>query len=403
MEKVLLAILALVLVLCAMLGGITLINERNHEKLMEYVDMFSSENDNSDQLAPELDEHGNWYFTTDEDFKILHLTDIHMTGGPIYFENDKRAINAVAAMINAEDPDLVIITGDISFAYITDLNYNNKRVHELFIRLMDNLDVYWTVTFGNHDTEPYNNYNREEVEALYAQTESEKCLFTPSPEGVSGRGNHVINIKNTSGEITQSLFMFDSHSYVSQDLIGGIVDSIVWNYDNIKQNQVDWYEQMMELYSPKSSLMFFHIPLGEVKEGYYQYIDNGRELGNEVNSFTGHDGENGEVVYSSNVTDNLFETVERLGNTKAMFFGHDHYNNFVMNYRGVIFSYGYSVDYTAYFGIKKEGYQRGCTVLTITPDGEFDESNISHENYYQDKYQPLYEKEVVDMTPHSKE
>ena len=74
-----------------------------------------------------------------------------------------------------------------------------------------------------------------------------------------------------------------------------------------------------------------------------------------------------------------------------------------MNYRGVIFSYGYSVDYTAYFGIKKEGYQRGCTVLTITPDGEFDESNISHENYYQDKYQPLYEKESVDMTPHSKE
>ena len=403
MEKVLLAILTLVLVICAILGGITLINERNHEKLMEYVDMFSSENDNSDQLAPELDEYGNWYFTTDEDFKILHLTDIHMTGGPIYFENDKRAINAVAAMINAEDPDLVIVTGDISFAYITDLNYNNKRVHELFIRLMDNLDVYWTVTFGNHDTEPYNNYNREEVEALYAQTGSEKCLFTPSPEGVSGRGNHVINIKNTSGEITQSLFMLDSHSYVRQDLIGGIIDSVVWNYDNIKQDQVDWYEQMMELYSPKSSLMFFHIPLGEVKEGYNQYLDNGRELGNDVNSFTGHDGENGEVVYSSNVTDNLFETVERLGNTKAMFFGHDHYNNFVMNYRGVIFSYGYSVDYTAYFGIKKEGYQRGCTVLTITPDGEFDESNISHENYYQDKYQPLYEKESVDMTPHSKE
>ena len=239
MEKVLLAVLALALVLGVILGGITLINERNHEKLLEYVDTFSAKNDNSDQLIPKLDEYGNWYFTTDEDFKILHLTDIHMTGGPIYFENDKRAINAVAAMINAEDPDLVIITGDISFAYITDLNYNNKRVHELFIRLMNNLDVYWTVTFGNHDSEPYNNYNREEVEALYVQAGSEKCLFTPSPEGVFGRGNHVINIKNTSGDITQSLFMFDSHSYIRQDLIGGIIDSIVWNYDNIKQDQVD--------------------------------------------------------------------------------------------------------------------------------------------------------------------
>jgi hypothetical protein len=243
--------------------------------------------------------------------------------------------------------------------------------------------------------------NREAVEDLYAQVDSEKCLFKPSPEGVSGMGNHIINVKNTSGEVTQSLVMIDSHSYVRQDLIGGIIDSFMWVYGNIKQDQVDWYESMIELYSPKSSLLFFHIPLGEVKEGYYKYVENDRELGDGVNSFSGHAGENGEVVYSSDVTDNLFETVERLGNTKAMFFGHDHYNNFVMNYRGVIFSYGYSVDYTAYFGINKEGYQRGCTVLTITPDGEFDESNISHENYYQDKYQPLYEKEEVDMQPHS--
>ena len=42
------------------------------------------------------------------------------------------------------------------------------------------------------------------------------------------------------------------------------------------------------------------------------------------------------------------------------------------------------------------GYQRGCTVIDIDADGSV---TITHENYYQDKYQPIYDKEEVDMTP----
>ena len=93
-----------------------------------------------------------------------------------------------------------------------------------------------------------------------------------------------------------------------------------------------------------------------------------------------------------------FETVLELGNTKGMFFGHDHLNNFVLNYKGVLFSYGYSIDYSAYNGdLENIGLQRGCAILTLTPDGEFNAEDIVHENYYQDKYQPLYEKENVEM------
>ena len=90
----------------------------------------------------------------------------------------------------------------------------------------------------------------------------------------------------------------------------------------------------------------------------------------------------------------MFEKVLELDNTRAMFFGHDHFNNFVLNYKGITFSYGYSIDYIAYGDIGSKGYQRGCSVITLSSDGGF---NITHENYYQDKYQPLYEKETVDM------
>jgi hypothetical protein len=157
---------------------------------------------------------------------------------------------------------------------------------------------------------------------------------------------------------------------------------------------------MLEKYKPMSSLMFFHIPVVEVKTAYDQYIANGRELGDGINSFTGHDGEQDEVVYPSDKPSNLFDRVKELGNTKAMFFGHDHFNNFVMDYQGVILSYGHSIDYIAYGDIGTKGYQRGCTVITVTPDGEFDETHIVHENYYQEKYNSLDEMAEMDMYPH---
>ncbi|MBO5930913.1 MAG: hypothetical protein J6Q70_01600, partial [Clostridia bacterium] len=95
----------------------------------------------------------------------------------------------------------------------------------------------------------------------------------------------------------------------------------------------------------------------------------------------------------------LFETVLEKGSTKALFYGHDHLNNFVLDYKGVKLSYGYSIDYLAYC-TDEQGYQRGCTIITCAPNGD---ATIVHENYYQDKYVPLYEKENANMEPYKAE
>ncbi len=401
MDKVLIGLLIFLLVIGAACGVCYLLNESNYDKMIEHIDEFKVEPTN--ELAPQKDEHGNWYFTTDEDFKVLHLTDIHITGGFANKEQDKKALNAVAAMVTAENPDLVIITGDMSFAIPNTGTINNRYAHGMFIRLMENLGVYWTVTFGNHDDESFNYHRRQAVADMYADENLERCLFMQSPQGVSGMGNHIINVKNGAGEITQSLIMIDTHAYVHTGLIGGTIDSIFWKYDCVKQDQVGWYEKMINLYQPKSSLLFFHIPLIETKNAYDEYVANGRANTENVKWLFGVDGEDqlDEVVFSSRLENQqLFNKILELGNTKAMFFGHDHLNNFVLDYKGVLMSYGYSIDYSAYKNIDEKGAQRGCTVLTITPDGEFGIENIVHENYYQDKYQPLYEKESVDMTPY---
>ena len=399
MERILIVFLVFVLIIGCTCGAISLLNEKHLDDMLEYVDLTVekalAQNDTAiSHPNPQLDENGNWFFETDEDFKVIQLTDIHIGGGILSADTDEQAINAVASMIAVENPDLVIVTGDISFAIPTTGTINNKYAHEIFIHLMEKLGVYWTITLGNHDSEPYNYHNREAVANMYASEDLERCLFRQA-SNVSGRGNHLINVQNSKGEILQSLFMIDSHSYIRQDFFGGLIDSLFWNYDNIKQDQIDWYKDMLELYNPKSSMMFFHIPLAEVKEGYDEYIANGRELNDDVRWFVGNDGEKDDVVYPSRLGDDLFENILDLGNTSYMFFGHDHFNNFVMNYKGVSFCYGYSVDYMAYGNIGSKGYQRGCTVINI--DSVSEDVTVTHENYYQEKYGSLDEKENMNM------
>ena len=67
------------------------------------------------QLVPEKDENGYWTFTTDRDLKVMQLTDIHIGGGWLSLKQDSQALNAVATMIQAEKPDLVVVTGDMAF------------------------------------------------------------------------------------------------------------------------------------------------------------------------------------------------------------------------------------------------------------------------------------------------
>ena len=387
-----------------------LINAINEKSLEKYVDSFGAV-DMPDQLLPATDEDGVTYFTTDGEFKIVQLTDVHIGGGIFSRAEDKKAMNAVAAMISAEKPDLVVVTGDISFPvpYISG-TINNAYAHRLFIRLMENLGVYWTVSFGNHDSEAYNYHGRQWVGDLYADPSHKYCLMADDGE-LSGVGNHVINIKNTDGLVTESLYMIDTHAYTDDDPLG-----IKWDYDYVKEDQIAWYAACVDKYAKENarlidamssedaqkfdhlrtpkSLCFFHIPLREVKLAYDEYVAAGRKDTDDVSYAEGHDGESGKVVYCSETDELLFETILEKGSTTALFFGHDHLNNLVLEYKGITLSYGYSIDYLAYSGIDKLGYQRGCTVITCSPDGE---ATIVHENYYQDKYPSQNEKETVNM------
>ena len=411
MKKVLIIFGCILLCIGLALGGLSVANRINEGEIHKYIDSFSAV-EYENQLTPQYDENGVAYFVTDDNFKVLHLTDIHIGGGCLSAKFDKMAINAVAAMVSAEKPDLVVISGDMAATYPHAGTLNNRYSHEIICHMMEQLGVYWTVNFGNHDSEIYNTLSRSEVADIYEDENLKFCLFDRGPADIYGESNHVINVRNTKGLITKSIFVMDSNSYTDEDPLG-----LQWIYDNIHQDQIDWYENtvkslnqynadllasMPENERPENiddftavqSLLFIHIPLMEVRRAYDEYLEAGDDTEN-VKYLSGKMGESAPYVYCSLEEEEMFETILALNSTKAIFFGHDHLNNAVMDYKGVLFSYGFSVDYFAYAGIHKMGSQRGCTVINCSPDTSFE---IIHENYYQDKYVPLYEKEVVDLT-----
>lgn len=100
------------------------------------------------------------------------------------------------------------------------------------------------------------------------------------------------------------------------------------------------------------SLAFFHIPMQEFATGY----ENGEKM-------HGMRFEKGGYPV---VDDEMFETMVRLGSTKGCFAGHDHMNNYSVNYDGIRLTYALSCDHNIYVVPF-----RGGTLINIKNDGSF--------------------------------
>ncbi len=404
--KFLCIFLCVVIVYVAVTTLITVIGLKANRNKIKTISKVAYEN----QLVPENYDNGCWNIKTDRDIKVVQLTDVHLGGGYLSINKDSKAINAVAAMLTAEKPDLVIVTGDISFPVpFQSGTFNNKSSATLFAELMETLGIYWVACYGNHDTELYSYYTREEITDIYSKYQH--SLMQAGPEDVDGCGNQIINIVNSDNVITRSLILFDSHSYIDSDALG-----IAWKYDNIHDNQIEWYKNSVKalteqnaqaisklpaeraaLYdtsAPVKSSAFMHIPLVEYEDAWKEYVANGYKDTENVKLNYGTVGEKNEMICCGVGEDSLFETMLELGSTDSIFCGHDHLNNFSINYKSINLNYGMSIDYLAYSGISRIGSQRGCGVLNIDTEGNLTSKN---ENYYQEKYLSPYVKEEVTM------
>lgn len=320
------------------------------------------------------DSTGVYTITSGEgDFKILHLTDIHLGGSVTSSYKDYQALEACRKLITYTNPDFVIVTGDLVFPMgIMSLSLNNEAPVRQFATFMRNLGIPWAFTYGNHDTESMATGSREAIDTLYQSLSfksSGNLLYPYVQPEISGRSNQMILLKNPDGSLRQALFLLDSNDYTG----AGVND-----YDFIHDDQVAWYQSQVEQLNAEqggviSSMLFFHIPLQEYRTAYELYQSNSGE----VDYYFGKIGETMiNPICCSTYPSKLFDTAVSLGSTKAMFCGHDHYNNISLSYRGIRLTYGMSIDYLAMPGIDKDTEQRGGELITIHNNATFDIEQI---------------------------
>lgn len=307
-------------------------------------------------------------YMSNENYKILQLSDIHVGGSFITYRKDLKALDSIQKLVSNTKPDLIIITGDLVYPMPVQSFYlNNDTALYQLVLFFNYLNVPWTFVYGNHETE---GYALKDAKDLYQQViygsskmydENNALLFYNYDENIFGRSNMIFEIINKDKSINQVLYLMDSGDYYSTNLN---------DYDYIKDDQVDWYKTTLnKIGISNSSMIFFHIPLIETKEAINKYYEGNSEI-------KYHFGEFNEEVACSQYRSKLFDEAVRLGSTKAMFYGHDHKNNISISYRGIQLTYGMSIDYLATPGIENMVSQRGATLITLHENSSYEVKQI---------------------------
>ncbi|MBP5404533.1 MAG: metallophosphoesterase [Clostridia bacterium] len=308
-----------------------------------------------------------------EEFKILHLTDIHLGGSLFSRKKDLLALRACYAEILHARPDLVIVTGDLCFPMgVMSLSFNNSAPVYQFAAFMRKVGIPWAFTFGNHDAESFAVTKNDALCAIYRSLSyktSGNLLYPYVQPNVTGRNNQLIEVRNADGSLRTALFLLDSNAYTGEGFNA---------YDYIHDDQVAWYASEVERLREEageqiSSLVFFHIPLREYATAYALYKAGSDEV---VYYFGKENDAVFHEVSCSHHESSLFDTMVTLGSTTGVFCGHDHYNNYSIEYKGIRLTYGMSIDYLAMPGISRRTEQRGAELITLYPDRKWEVRQI---------------------------
>lgn len=257
-------------------------------------------------------QNNNLKFNQNRKFKIVQFTDVHwIYNNPA---SDK-AGERMAEVLDAEKPDLVVFSGDVVFSKPA-----GKALDKALEPVIER-GIPFAVTWGNHDDE--HDMTRTE---LSAHIESKPGNLTSTTEGISGVTNYTLTIKSSKSDKDAAvIYIFDSNSYSPLKHIEG--------YDWIKHDQVQWYIERSRSFTeanggkPLPALAFFHIPLPEYREATQNqniYMVGTRK----------------EMACAPEVNSGLATAMLEAGDVRGVFVGHDHVNDYVVDWNGILLGYG---------------------------------------------------------------
>ena len=302
----------------------------------------------------------------DKDFKILNLTDPQLGTEEWAIGHKCRTIltNTVSKLIKKVNPDLITITGDLGWA-------GQIESYEAFADFLDSFGIPWAPVWGNHD----NQNGPEFIETVVSRYLTHPLCVYEKGNSMLGNGNYVIAIEQ-NGKIVEGLIMMDSHDktpFTSDD------GAQTQEWAKLLPQQLVWYREQIESLKKLGcydTTLMMHIPIYAYRTAWENAFNTALDpksikpenstapkiwKDGYKNSF----GVKYEGICSYPADEGMFDVITELGSTKHIVCGHDHINNFVVNYKGVKFIYGLKTGAGCYW----EPILNGGTVLNITESG----------------------------------
>lgn len=275
-------------------------------------------------------------FRTDGTFTIVQFTDTHFTNTE---PMDQQTVALMAQVLEAEQPDFVMLTGDVIDGGRCP---DPAAAWRLAVSPIVERGLPWAATYGNHDDEG----RMDRMALMILQMGIPGSLSQPGPHHLTGVGNYVLRVLDAhSDQSLAHLYCMDSNSYSKTGV--GV-------YDWIHRDQIAWYAQMARHLAEENSgqkipaLAFFHIPLPEYHEVWDYHPCYGMKY---------------EEICPPFVNSGLFAAFHEAGDILGTFVGHDHVNDFIGDLFGIRLAYGRATGYNTY---GREGMMRGARVIRLT-------------------------------------
>ncbi len=301
-----------------------------------------------------------------KNFVVLNLTDTQLS----FEEFDKNHVArkildyTVKTLIEKTKPDLITICGDLC-------REHEDKGYDAFAEFFDELGIPWAPIFGNHDHMCPPEFLDKIADRFLTHP---LCVYEKGDREM-GNGNYVVEITENKRTVS-ALFMVDAHEvYPFTDENG----NTKYSYETFWQSQFKWYKEQIAILKSKGctdSTLVLHTPLfayrDAAKAAYKDDIDLKsmtweESLTQEVwkEGFENSCGLYKDEICAPTFDDGVFMLLKELGHTKNVIAGHDHTNNFIINYKGINLAYATKTGIGCYY----DKDINGGTILEIGSNG----------------------------------
>lgn len=284
-------------------------------------------------------------FDDDGTFRIMQINDTQDFGKWA----SRKTVEFIGKAVDELQPDLVVIVGDQLSEYYFIVNEKDMtRSIENILKPLEERNVPFLMTLGNHDLDNEDEFTVEEQYAVYSAF---SCCYA-TENGTDGFTYSVPVMSSDGDGVALNIYMMNTHNKTEA---GG--------YSGVKPEQVEWYKETSAALKAENggetvpSILFQHTPVKEI----YTLLEES-DATDELAIYSGLDkkwyrlvdgvtGFLGEAPCSENA-DNItgqYEAWLECGDIIGAFFAHDHVNSFAgTNADGITMGYNAGTGFRSY-------------------------------------------------------